>query len=1399
MISSLVEGWIKKFCGKFIRDFDSSNVEVTLTGTIELHKIELRVEEFSSYSLPYHPAFVYIDKLSLDLPVLLSTQFSLTAKDTLIIVQKGDDVSELDTFTAQKTLQIILGVWYLNLTNTMKAMESSSASGGGVSAVELEYGFKLSDRLSLTFENIHFRLEEDYYKCHFPFKKDPRSSSIEEDGQGIVFEKPTVLGLITSRAYLNPPTSKDISDDSALGEQSVWSNGGHASRDRSISVNKILRMEGLSVYCGKEFSAIPVKHDERVRTQKKRLDKGIDSTSTRVDDSVILGGDDGDSGADDCSSEASTDDGNNESCVDGEEDRGGDDDDDEDYDGDISDTDKGADEILALGADGYPTTAYLEYLARRRPAEAEMLQSFSLTVRASVVYQTDNQVFGPLRMHMKVGGADMRLNDAQTTYLSELVLFLREYIPSLQRKCMRGCLTCSGSGLRTIDGEGRKTVDVSRRARLRWRLIRNSIRKDWHGYASALPEGTLRWRAWFTQWRLCARYIALRELLIFHVGFEGDYSAAPTPFKLYETLLMDHSELSASATSEQADGDAGKAARQTHGSPRLTKAWRGSGAIAEGVVRVAETLVRAKIAGPTPGQGSMDGTGSATENTSSAVSGKDHEEEKLDEETGISFEEICTSGSTAALMLSSRTVRALYAMQLELDALLPPHAVAFCRFWADDRFRRQRDKARQMNAALAGSQQEEDGGFGEANAALPGGTKAVLLVGVVDAVNLTAGSLGMSRLEASCVLRTHRFGRETGGKGEANNRETLSDCSTMHTRVRSAKVGAGTGTALCAWGQIFEVELDEERRPAAMCDLEVECNCRGVFSPAYGNLVAPLDVIMGGERYGGDVAEALSQAREREAGIPSGEVAEYLARAQPAFEGALNTLHANLDTDRTCVYALGVEPKVRDMRRRADASAMRSPSGKAVSVRLFSQVVVGTAAAIADRKSKLQQMASSAIGERREVVAREQAMAGRSGVDEDDDDDDMFVLDPTSLTIQHLRLTMEVEEGSHLSLTQSALYAAPSSLVESGKRAGLDVAELKPVPFLKATLGGVRVQIDASNNPWIAEGHVRVPRATVELAAPETEGGTSGRLQPVLMLPPSTFSLSLTQTSTTGRLLGSWAPSWGGSSLDESCFDWRAAGTLGPFSVSIKPPSGAEASHKDEYTSSEVVWQSYRPLAHLFRPAPGLFRGWSRGIFSPKVGSEDGSTPVSMTPEAALRLGDHYTTFPQFKNSLCKVAASTTVPRPEGEQGSMDMTATAPLAPQITGLGLYTQSRQMSVDLKFAPSRSSLVLGTSPGHNPLGTNPGHNPLGTHGAAGEDELAQEERRPAAIWGMFGGGGGAPVDRNGLSREPENRVSALEKLHASQLERERQEHAAMVAELREEIAALRGELGRGRADA
>ena len=69
-----------------------------------------------------------------------------------------------------------------------------------------------------------------------------------------------------------------------------------------------------------------------------------------------------------------------------------------------------------------------------------------------------------------------------------------------------------------------------------------------------------------------------------------------------------------------------------------------------------------------------------------------------------------------------------------------------------------------------------------------------------------------------------------------------------------------------------------------------------------------------------------------------GEAAEYLARAQP-FEAPQHTSREPGHRQDLCGRP-GSGAKVRDTSRRADASAMRSPSGKAVSVRLFSQVVV---------------------------------------------------------------------------------------------------------------------------------------------------------------------------------------------------------------------------------------------------------------------------------------------------------------------------------------------------------------------------------------------------------------------------------------------------------------------------
>lgn len=68
-------------------------------------------------------------------------------------------------------------------------------------------------------------------------------------------------------------------------------------------------------------------------------------------------------------------------------------------------------------------------------------------------------------------------------------------------------------------------VLTSRRAQLRWAMIRDGIKKDWWKYASTLTEGSIRWRAWFEQWRMAGRYVLLRNIMLYHVGFEEMYDA----------------------------------------------------------------------------------------------------------------------------------------------------------------------------------------------------------------------------------------------------------------------------------------------------------------------------------------------------------------------------------------------------------------------------------------------------------------------------------------------------------------------------------------------------------------------------------------------------------------------------------------------------------------------------------------------------------------------------------------------------------------------------------------------------------------------------------------------------------------------------------------------------------
>eukprot|EP01035_Chromulina_nebulosa_P020839 gene20839-27007_t len=123
--------------------------------------------------------------------------------------------------------------------------------------------------------------------------------------------------------------------------------------------------------------------------------------------------------------------------------------------------------------------------------------------------------FGPVRISTKQldnqMSIDVTLNDELLAYATNVIDTLYGYARRLQLNS-RGKLC---QALTTTND-----IDTKRRAKLRWRMIRDSIRQDMWRHSRLLTDGSIRWRLWFEQWRLASRYIALREILMYHVGFE---------------------------------------------------------------------------------------------------------------------------------------------------------------------------------------------------------------------------------------------------------------------------------------------------------------------------------------------------------------------------------------------------------------------------------------------------------------------------------------------------------------------------------------------------------------------------------------------------------------------------------------------------------------------------------------------------------------------------------------------------------------------------------------------------------------------------------------------------------------------------------------------------------------
>jgi hypothetical protein len=264
------------------------------------------------------------------------------------------------------------------------------------------------------------------------------------------------------------------------------------------------------------------------------------------------------------------------------------------------------------------------------------LRPTTLELLVGIAFHRQSRVFGPVKCHLRVHHLDWHVTDEQLLFAFRLIESIHEFRHYLQSKVRRALIR--GDHMH----EDAATMDSARRhrAKLRWNLIRVSVKVDWWRFAGRLKDGHIRWRAWFDIWRHAARYVALREVLMYHVGYESwTLGQDPLTFAQQVGLDDDVTELPKRSIGETLKLYFATSAHR-NGRPVLI----GAGSMSEEDLHSAERIVAHQLT------------------------------RHLTRRPGVD-----------PFSIPSNVLKALYSLQLELDAMLPTDISAFCRLRAEQK------------------------------------------------------------------------------------------------------------------------------------------------------------------------------------------------------------------------------------------------------------------------------------------------------------------------------------------------------------------------------------------------------------------------------------------------------------------------------------------------------------------------------------------------------------------------------------------------------------------------------------------------------------------------------------------------------------------------------------------
>eukprot|EP01038_Epipyxis_sp_PR26KG_P008983 gene8983-12116_t len=793
-----------------------------------------------------------------------------------------------------------------------------------------------------------------------------------------------------------------------------------------------------------------------------------------------------------------------------------------------------------------------------------IVDPISLSISLSIGLQKSTLVFGPIIVNFQTDKISININDEQLVYLTHVGQRLRENIYNMQSKARLALLS--------------HTDEKSRRARMRWDLIRKSIKIDWWRYASMLKEGAMKWRAWFEIWRAAARYVAIRDILLWHVGYEAykDQTTGIVSYAVCEKLLIDY------------ECNVMNGAEETDGQPAHIF-YQGKGLFSPNVLRATESLIRQQIA--------LSSNYGIYESSNSS---------KSDKRT-VSSNKYSSVLLTNPYALSAVAIRALYALQLELDTMLPIKVSAYCRVHSEDKYKCKRslnkangsednisnlnttlpvppqkstltvspstegmaamslnnDMDRDSSSSLTTNEcQNRDSQQSVANVIYKS-----LLVAVIDAVNIK-GTFGSKRIVSYATLAAPIpwFGGKTVSKTKAIE-------STVHS---------ATGTGFISWGEVFGLNIEKGLSNDQIITIEVMRD--GLFSFSCGSIDISLPSFLSNGLSLKDI-----EVNENE------------------FVGAYETTNHVLHHS-SGVFSNGSE---------------KSNESDLVSVRVMSTVVCGDETFYQAQLKKFKLKIAETVAERKQVLERQQKNAAVAKVSSEEDEDETFILDPSLLTVQDVKIIIRIPI---ISITVFGIGLSPTEHTHNNNNNSNKML----IPISRLYFGNIIASVTASNNPWIVKGQCSVDEFYIELVKEglSEDNSNSSKLEKIFQLPKITGTFELTQISTMSRMID--------GSLDISCFDFQWTANMFPFSIIVYPQSLSIGgiSSGSSLAKGISIWKSYRPLEHLILPK----QKWCKGYYTNHI--EINGKPPHMKPEAAIRLGELFASFPKHLNVLNEMRAS---------------------------------------------------------------------------------------------------------------------------------------------------------------